>query len=228
MLYLHRCFEHTSSFDLSFDAFVNFAFDWMKFLKSYWISVLVRFSFFSLSFNYASCLILKVTLLISDCSHLAIQLLLKLTNFNSDRSHLTSVVVRIVFDFRRFLEFHHRWIREINEDTKQLIVAIIIFNQSFSLSVIDIRITSRVDSEFLNYSSEWAINIIRLREDIQIFRNVISIYRTFEVFRNFLQLKHSNSVSSSNFSSDVSSSEFSRRFEASRNFRFRNVLKNSN
>ena len=152
----------------------------------------------------------------------------KLTNSSVDRSHLTSVVVRIVFDLRRFLKSHHRWAREINENTIQLIAAIITFNQSSFLFATDVRITNRVDFESLSYSSKWIINIIRFRENIQIFRNVTFVYRTFETFRNFLQLKHFNSISSSNFSSNVSSSESSRRFETSRNSRFRNVLKNSN
>ena len=196
--------------------------------KPYWISALVRFPPSSLSSSYASCLILKVTLLLPDCSHLVIQLLLKLADSSSGRSHLTPAVVRIAFDLRRFLESHHRWVREVSEDTKQLIAAITTFNQSPPLPATGIRITSRVGSEPLSYSSEWATNITRLRGDIQIFRDVTSSYRTFEAFRSFLQPRHSSPASSSNSSPDAPPPESPRRPEASRNPRFRNALKNSN
>ena len=177
----------------NFSNFIEFLFFFFDF---FFISVF-------LFFNYVRYFVLKLffcyqtvfILLINYCYNLWITNF-KLTNFDFDRFHLIFVVVRIVIDFRRFLKFHHRWIREINENTIQLIIVIIIFNQFFF--VIDVKIIIKIDFEFLNYLSKWTINIIRFRENIQIFRNVISDYRTFEIFRNFSQFKYFNSINSNN------------------------------
>ena len=111
--------KHTLLFDLSFDTFVKFCIwsnETFQILLNFCFFWFFLISFF-VFFNYVRYFVLKslfcyqtiFILLINYCYNFWITNF-KLTNFNSDRFHLIFVVVRIVFDFRRFLKFHYRWI----------------------------------------------------------------------------------------------------------------------
>ena len=147
---------------------------------------------------------------VSITFHLIFEIILiwlfeKFFTFFKLTSRLSSAVIDIVFDFHRFLNSNHRYVREINENIKQLIVVIIFVNQSFVLSIFNSRVTSR-NSKFIDYSSKWVIDIIKLRRDIQIFRDVTTAYRFSSTYLNFLEFRHAFSSIINDFSSNVRSS----------------------
>ena len=120
---------------------------------------------------------------------------------------MSSTFISKIHEFHRFFQIRHREIEELNEKIKQIIVAIVASNLSFSRFAFSSRNTTikSIFSKSVEFSVEWSTNISAFRRAVQEFREYTTIYKVSIIFRNFLN-SHITSSILSNFNSSNDSS----------------------
>ena len=114
---------------------------------------------------------------------------------------MSSVLISKTHEFHRFFQIRHREIEKFNEKIKQIIIAIVVSNFSFSRFAFSSRNTIKsVFSKSIEFPVEWNTNISVFRRAVQKFREYITVYKASTIFRNFLN-SHITSSVFSNFNS---------------------------